>query len=78
MTVSELVERFAAICSEQDKAEFDDDIATYNRLYDQKVAVLDELKERPGESENSSLETLGAFKFAGQIAGSKGNARCST
>jgi hypothetical protein len=55
LTAAELVNRFAAICSEQDKAEFEDDIATYNRLYDQKVAVLDELKERPGDQRTALL-----------------------
>jgi|HubBroStandDraft_4_1064222.scaffolds.fasta_scaffold92370_2 hypothetical protein len=55
LTVVELVDQFAAICFEQDKAEFEDDIATYNRLYDQKVAVLDELKERPGDQRTALL-----------------------
>jgi hypothetical protein len=54
-TVTDLVNRFAAICVEQDKAVFEDDIATYNRLYDQKTAVLNELKERQGDQRSALL-----------------------
>ena len=39
LTVAELVKRFTAICVEQDKAIFEDEIAEYNRLYKQMVAV---------------------------------------
>jgi hypothetical protein len=57
LTVAELVERFVAICVEQDKAVFEDEIARYNRLYKQMVAVRDELRARP-EDQRRALITL--------------------
>jgi len=57
LTVAELVERFVAICVEQDKAVFEDEIAKYNRLYKQMVAVRDELKAR-SEDQRRVLTTL--------------------
>jgi len=57
LTVAELVKRFTAICVEQDKAVFEDEIATYNRLYKKMVAVRDELKARP-EDQRRLLTTL--------------------
>jgi hypothetical protein len=55
LTVAELVNHFAAICVEQDRAEFQDEIATYNRLYKQKIAIRDELKSRPGDQRRALL-----------------------
>jgi len=49
LTVIDLVERFAGICVQQNKALFGDEIAKFNRLYDQMVAVESELKSRPGD-----------------------------
>lgn len=49
LTVSQLVDRFTALCLAQNKAELYDEIAKYNRLYDQIVAIRDELKGRPGD-----------------------------
>jgi hypothetical protein len=49
MTESELVERFAAICVEQNKALFDDEIAKFNRLYAEMVEVRDVLRTRSGD-----------------------------
>lgn len=57
LTVAELVKCFTAICVEQDKAVFEDEIATYNRLYKKMVAVRDELKARP-EDQRRVLTTL--------------------
>ena len=57
LTVAELVKRFTAICVEQDKAIFKDEIAEYNRLYKQMVAVRGELKARP-EDQRRTLTTL--------------------
>ena len=57
LTVAELVKRFTAICVEQDKAIFEDEIAEYNRLYKQMVAVRGELKARP-EDQRRALTTL--------------------
>jgi hypothetical protein len=55
MTVNELVERFAAIGVEQDKALRADDLQRYKRLYVQMRAVDDELKGRPGDQRRSLL-----------------------
>jgi len=53
--VAELVDRFAAICVEQNKALSEDEIGKFNRLYDQMVAVRDELKSRPGDQRRALL-----------------------
>jgi hypothetical protein len=55
LTVAELVDKFSSICVEQDKAEFEDEIAKFNRLYDQKVAILEELKKRPGDQRGALM-----------------------
>ncbi len=46
---SQLVDRFTALCLAQHEAELYDEIAKYNRLYDQIIAIRDELKSRPGD-----------------------------
>jgi hypothetical protein len=56
-TVAELVDRFAAICVKQDKALFEDEVAKFNRLSRQMVAIRDELKSRPGD-QRSALHAL--------------------
>jgi len=53
--VAELVDRFAVSCVEQNKALFEDEIAKFNRLYGQMVAVRDELKIRPGDQRRALL-----------------------
>jgi len=55
MTVAELVERFAAVCIEQNTALFEDDISKFNRLYRQMAAISDELKRRPGDQRSALL-----------------------
>ena len=55
LKIEDLVDRFAAICVEQDKALFEDEIAKFNRLYDQKAAVQEELKKRPGDRRDALL-----------------------
>jgi hypothetical protein len=55
LTIAGLVDRFTAICVEQDKALFDGEIAKFNRLYDQKAAIHDELKSRPGDRRDALL-----------------------
>lgn len=47
LTVAELVGRFAAICIEQNRALFEDEVAKFNRLFDKMVAIVNELKGRP-------------------------------
>jgi hypothetical protein len=55
LTVAQLVERFAALGVEEDKAVFDDDNAKYRRLYWQMDAVEQELKRRPGDQRRALL-----------------------
>jgi hypothetical protein len=55
LTIAQLVERFAALGIEEDKAVFDDDNAKYNRLYLQMNAVKQELKRRPGDQRRALL-----------------------
>jgi Domain of unknown function (DUF2019) len=49
LTVDQLVERFAAIGVEQDKADKADDNAKYNRLFHEMSEVQKELKIRQGD-----------------------------
>lgn len=49
LTVPQLVDRFTALALAQYDAELHDEIAKYNRLYDQIVAIRDELKSRAGD-----------------------------
>lgn len=55
LTTAQLVERFAALGIEEDKAVFDDDNAKYSRLYWQMDAVKEELKRRPGDERRALL-----------------------
>lgn len=55
LTIAQLVERFAALGVEEDKAVFDDDNAKYTRLYWQMDAVKLELKRRPGDQRRALL-----------------------
>ena len=55
MTVSELVESFAALAVAQDEAIFHEDNAKYRKLYDQMHAVATELKSRPGDQRRALL-----------------------
>jgi hypothetical protein len=49
MTVEQLVARFIEIGEAQDDALLDSEIARFNRLYDEKVLVLDKLRGRDGD-----------------------------
>lgn len=49
MSTTRLVEEFAAIAREQDRALLANATARYNRLYDRMAEVVDELKRRPGD-----------------------------
>jgi hypothetical protein len=55
MSLDRLVERFALICVEQDDALLDSDVAKYNRLMDQLVAIQTVLKSRPGDQRSALL-----------------------
>jgi hypothetical protein len=49
LSVDALVERFAEICLAQDEALLYSNIAKFNRLFDQMIAIEDELKSRTGD-----------------------------
>ena len=49
LSTDELVERFAAIAIDQDRAIFQDETAKYSRLYRQMDEIDNELKSRPGD-----------------------------
>ena len=55
MTVDQLVERFATLGVEQDRAIAADDNPKYKRVYDQMSAVRDELRSRPGDQRKALL-----------------------
>jgi len=55
MTVNQLVDRFATICVDQDRALLYSDIGEFNRLYQQMVSIREELKNRPGDQRRALL-----------------------
>jgi hypothetical protein len=55
MSVDQLVERFAAVCVEQDRALLYSDIKKFNQLYDQMASIRDELKRRAGDQRSALL-----------------------
>jgi hypothetical protein len=55
MSIEELVQSFVSIALAQDRALFEDDTATFNRLYDRMHNVELELKNRPGDQRQSLL-----------------------
>ncbi|WP_458756637.1 DUF2019 domain-containing protein [Afipia sp. TerB] len=59
-TANELVQRFADITTEQDRALLGGKIVKFNRLYDRMQEVCDELKRRPGDQRR---ELIALFDF---------------
>ena len=55
MAVNQLVERFTAIGIEQDQALLRRQHARFNRLFDEMVAIEDELKRRDGDQRRQLL-----------------------
>lgn len=55
MSADHLVEQFAAICLEQDRALLYSDTAKFNHVYLQMAAVRDELKGRLGDQRRALL-----------------------
>ena len=53
--VDQLVELFVRISLAQDEALLHDEIGKFNKLYDQKTAVTDELKARSGDQRQALL-----------------------
>lgn len=59
MTISQLVDRFTALALEQYKAELYDEIAKYNRLYDDIIAIKEELRARGGDQRGALVPLFG-------------------
>ena len=57
MSVAELAEKFVAIALGQFQAERHDEFAKYKRLYEEMIAIEQELKNRPGD-QRKALRTL--------------------
>lgn len=55
-TAEQLVERFVAIALDQDQALLMDQIAKFNQLFDEMIAVEDELKAREGDQRQALLQ----------------------
>jgi hypothetical protein len=55
MSAAELVDRFTESCLEQDQALLYSGISRFNRIYQEMVAVRDELKNRPGDQRQALL-----------------------
>jgi Domain of unknown function (DUF2019) len=58
MTIAQLVDKFIAIALNQDAAMLNYDSAKFNRLYDEREAVEEELKKRPGDQRQALLPLL--------------------
>jgi len=54
-TVGRLVERFVAVALEQDTALFNDEIAKFNKLFDEMEDIKNELKSRAGDQRSLLL-----------------------
>ena len=55
LSVDQLLERFTAIALEQDQALLMDEIARFNKLFDQMDAVKKELRSRSGDQRRALL-----------------------
>ena len=55
MTVAQLVECFTEIGIAQDRALLDDEISKFNRLFDEKTAILQELKHRESDQRHALI-----------------------
>ncbi|MFZ3312176.1 MAG: DUF2019 domain-containing protein [Xanthobacteraceae bacterium] len=71
MTTNELVERFAAIGVEQDKALRADNLQKYKRLCLQMKAIDGELKNRPGDQRRSLLVLYDHSNFQVRLMAAK-------
>jgi hypothetical protein len=71
MTVEQLVNRFADIGVAQDAALLENDVAKYNRLYDQMEAVEHELKSRAGDQRQALLPLYGHQNVQVRLASAK-------
>jgi Domain of unknown function (DUF2019) len=58
ISVAQLVDRFIAIALDQHEAMLDFDSAKFNRLYDERKNVEEELKRRPGDQRRVLLPLL--------------------
>jgi hypothetical protein len=66
LTSEELVGRFVDIGFAQDEALIYGEIAKFNRLFEQKDHVVDELRSRPGDQRRALLSLYDSPQFASQ------------
>ena len=59
LSVADLVDHFAAMAVEQDKALLYDEYTKFNRLFDRMEEVKAELKSRPGDQRSALLALFG-------------------
>lgn len=59
MSVAQLVDRFTAVALSQFQAELYGEIGKYNRLYDEMIAVEQELKSRSGDQRTALVPLFG-------------------
>ena len=57
-SIDQLVDTFVSMALAQDYAELSDDLAKYNRLYDEMDTVRQELKSRAGDGRRALLPLL--------------------
>jgi Domain of unknown function (DUF2019) len=69
LTVDQLVDRFAAIGVEQDKAEQAEHDSKYKQLFYEMSDIQEELKRRPGDQRRAG-DALRLSKYAGTLKGS--------
>jgi hypothetical protein len=55
MTIDQLVDRFAEMCLDQDRALLYSELAKFNRQFEQMELVKAELKRRPGDQRRALL-----------------------
>ena len=58
MTVTQLVDRFIILGLQQDQAMLNYNSAEFNRLFDEREALEEELKKRPGDQRQALLPLL--------------------
>jgi hypothetical protein len=58
-TTSQLIDRFVEIGIAQDNALLGNEIASFNKLYDEKATILLELKSRSGDQRRGLLKLFG-------------------
>jgi hypothetical protein len=70
-SVEALIERFVEIGVAQDDALLGNEIARFNRLFDEEAAILAELKRRPGDQRRRLVSLFGHGNFQVRLNAAK-------